>query len=199
MKHGIRTILWAACAMCCAAPALSGEEAPKLTAEQQAVMDAYARAGAPGAAHLALAATVGNYDLKVKSWQDPGAPPEEETGTATRRMILDGRVLVEMLNSKMMGTPFTGHGMTGYDNVSGEYWATWNDSMSTGLMVSHGSCDALGACTFKGSWNDPLAKGPVTARMTTRWMSPTTQLFEMFGPGKDGREVKMVEITYTKK
>lgn len=97
----------------------------------------------------------------------------------------------------MMGTPFTGYGMSGYDNVSGKYWATWNDSMSTGVMVSTGSCDAQKVCTFTGSWNDPIKKGPVTARMTSRQTSPTTEVFEMYGPGKDGKEMKMMEITYT--
>jgi hypothetical protein len=39
----------------------------------------------------------------------------------------------------------------------------------------------------------------VTARMTTRWTSPTTEVFEMYAPGRDGKEMKMMEITYTKK
>ena len=130
---------------------------------------------------------------------EPGGPPMEEAGTATRAMALDGRVRVESVSSKMMGAPFTGHGMLGYDNVTGKYWSTWNDSMSTGLMVSEGTCDDSRACTFTGSWNDPVKKGPVTARMTTRWTSPTTEVFEMYGPGRDGKEMKMMEMTYTKK
>ena len=172
---------------------------PKLTPEQQAEMEAYAKAGAPGAPHQALAATTGNYDLKVRSWMEPDGPPMEETGTATRAMALDGRVRVEMLSSAVMGAPFNGHGMLGYDNVTGKYWSTWNDSMSTGLMVSEGTCNADKSCSFTGSWNDPIKKAPVTARMTTRWTSPTTEVFEMYGPGRDGKEMKMMEITYTKK
>ena len=35
-------------------------------------------------------------------------------------------------------------------------------------------------------------------RMTCRWTSPTTQIFEMYGPGKDGKEMKMMEMTYTR-
>jgi hypothetical protein len=148
-----------------------------------------------------MAATVGTYEAKVKSWHEPGGPAMEETGTATRTMTLDGRVLVEEFKGSMMGMPFTGHGMRGYDNVSGKYWATWMDSMSTGLMVSQGTCDETNkkACTFTGSWNDPIKKSPVTARMTSRWTSPTTEVFEMHGPGRDGKEMKMMEITYTKK
>jgi len=173
---------------------------PEMTPEQKAEMEAYTKAGTPGTQHQQMAATAGTYDLKFKSWHEAGQPPMEDTGTATRTMALGGRVLVEEVNSSMMGAPFTGHGMMGYDNVTGKYWSTWNDSMSTGLMVSSGTCDAGGKnCTFTGSWNDPIKKAPVKARMTTKWTSPTIEVFEMYGPGKDGKEMKMMEITYTKK
>jgi hypothetical protein len=172
---------------------------PEMTPEQKAEMEAYMKAGTPGAPHKAMAASVGTFDAKVKSWQAPGQPPTEEAATATRTMALDGRVRVEDFKGSMMGMPFTGHGMQGYDNVTGKYWATWNDSMSTGLMVSEGTCDAKNACTFKGSWNDPVKKTKVTSRMASKWTSPTTEVFEMWGPGKDGKEFKMMEITYTKK
>ncbi len=195
--------LLTAAAVLAAAPALAlaqeGQAPPQMTPEQKAEMEAYVAAGSPGAPHQALAATAGSYDLKIKSWHEPGGPPSEESGTATRKMALDGRVLVEDVSSSMMGTPFTGHGMQGYDNVTGKYWSTWNDSMSTGVMLSQGTCDAQGACTFTGSWNDPITKGPINARMTSRWTSPTVQVFEMYIPGKDGKEMKMMEITYTKK
>jgi hypothetical protein len=192
--------LWTAAAVLLTGVALAqqGGEAPQLTPEQKAEMEAYQKAGTPGEPHKALAATAGTYTIKTKSWSAPGAPAMEDSGTATRTMALDGRVLVEDVQSTMMGAPFTGHGMTGYDNVTGKYWSTWNDSMSTGLMVSHGKCDAKQSCTFTGSWNDPVKKRQVTSRMTTRWTTPTTEIFEMYGPGKDGKEMKMMEITYTK-
>ena len=119
--------------------AQEGDEYPQMTPEQMAEMEAYMKAGTPGAPHEALAAAVGSYDLKIKSWHEPGGPPMEETGTATRTMALDGRVLMEDLTASMMGMSFTGHGMTGYDNVIGKYWSIWTDSMSTGLMVSEGT------------------------------------------------------------
>lgn len=179
--------------------AQEGHAQHEMTPEQKAEMEAYMKAGTPGAPHQALKASAGNYDIKAKSWHEPGGPPMEESGTVTRTMVLGDRVLVEEMSCTMMGMPFTGHGMMGYDNVSGKYWSTWTDSMSTGVMVSEGTCDAQGACTFTGSWNDPIKQGPVTARMTSRWTSPTTQVFEMYGPGKDGKEMKMMEMTYTKK
>ncbi len=89
----------------------------------------------------------------------------------------------------------------GYNNVTGKYWSTWNDNMSTGLMLSEGTCDTQGkTCTFTGTWDDPVKKGAkVKSRMTTRWTDTTTEIFEMYAPGKDGKEMKMMEITYTKK
>jgi len=189
----------AAALVATSALAQSGHEPPKMTPEQMAEMEAYMKAGTPGAPHKALAATAGAYDLKIKSWHEPGGPAMEDTGTATRTMILGGRVLVEDVESSMMGMPYAGHGTMGYDNVTGKYWSTWTDSMSTGMMMSQGSCDAKNACTFTGSWNDPVKKAVVTARMTSRWTSPTTEVFEMYGPGRDGKEMKMMEINYTKK
>jgi uncharacterized protein DUF1579 len=182
-----------------ALPATARAQQPEMTPEQKAEMEAYAKAGTPGAQHKALAATVGSYDVKSKSWQAPGGPASEGTGTATRTMALDGRVLVEQFNGSMMGMAFTGHGMQGYDNVTGKAWSTWNDSMSTGVMLSEGTCDDKGTCTFTGTWNDPVTKKKLTSRMTSRWPSPTTEIFEMYGPAKDGKEFKMMELTYTKK
>jgi hypothetical protein len=179
--------------------AQAGKEPPPMTPEQKAEMEAYMKAGTPGAPHQRLASKAGSYDLKIKNWHEPGGPPVEETGTATRRMILDGRVLVEDLSSTMMGTPFTGHGMNGYDNVSGRYWGTWTDSLSTGITVIDGTCDAKEVCTFTGGWNDPITKKPVKARFVSRPTGPATEIFELHGPGKDGKEMKMMEITYTKK
>jgi hypothetical protein len=194
-------ILTATAALLIATSAFAQEtsKTPEMTPEQKAEMEAYMKAGTPGAPHQMMAATVGTYDLKIKSWHDPKGPAKEETGTATRKMILGGRVLVEDMSCTMMDSPFTGQGMRGYDNVSGKYWSLWMDSMSTGMMTSEGTCDEKNACTFTGSWNDPITKGPYKVRMTTRWTSPTTEVFEMYGPGKDGKEMKMMEITYTKK
>lgn len=175
------------------------QKAPAMTPEQMAEMQAYAVAGTPGAQHAALAKSAGNYDLTIKSWHAPGTEPMVETGTGTRTVTLGGRVLVEDIQAAMMGQPFDGHAMMGYDNTRQKYWSTWNDSMSTGLMVTEGTCDEAQACSFTGSWMDPVKKTEVSARMTTRWTDANTEVFEMHGPGPDGKEMKMMEITYVRR
>lgn len=190
-----------ALALVLSAPAAAQKEntPSSMTPEMKSMMEAYEKAGTPGAQHKRLAAMAGEYDLRVKSWHDPKAEPTIETGTATRKMILGDRVMLEEVRSEMMGQPFTGQGLLGFDNVSKKYWSTWNDSMSTGVMISEGTCDAKGACTFTGVSNDPISKKPVKARMTSRWTDPDTELFEMYMPGPDKKEAKMMEITYRKR
>lgn len=189
-----------ALALLLSAPLAAQETAaPKMTPEMQATMEAYQKAGTPGAEHRRLAAMAGTYDLTVKAWHAPNTPPTTDAGTATRKMILGDRVLVEDVSSQMMGQPYSGQGLHGFDNVTGKYWSTWSDSMSTGLMLSEGSCDASGACTFTGTYNDAVSRKPQTTRMTTRWTDANTEVFEMHGPGPDGKETKMMEITYKKR
>lgn len=196
-KHLLSTTLLTLLA---AGPAVAQQEgAPQMTPEMQAMMAAYQKAGTPGAEHAHLASMAGSYDLSIKSWHDPAGEPTTEAGTATRKMILGDRVLVEEVSSQMMGQPFTGQGLHGFDNVTGKYWSTWNDSMTTGLMVSSGSCDADHACAYTGTYQDAVSKQPVTARMTSRWSDKDTEVFEMYAPGPDGKEAKMMEITYKKR
>lgn len=183
-----------------AVPAFAQEgEMPQMTPEQQAEMEAYMKAGALGRQHELMAKHVGTYDVAIKSWMDPAAPPMESKGVAIRTLHMGGRVMHEEFQGDMMGTPFTGLSRSGYDNVSGKYWSTWTDSMSTGIMVSEGECDEDHNCTYVGTYNDPIKGGPVTNRYVAKWSSPDEQYFAMYGPGREGDEVKMMEMIYTRR
>ena len=183
-----------------AAPAFAQEgETPQMTPEQQAEMEAYVKAGALGPQHELMAQHVGTFDITMKSWGDPAAPPIESKGVAIRTLHMGGRVMHEEFQGDMMGTPFTGLSRSGYDNVSGRWWSTWTDSMSTGIMVAEGECDEEFNCTYVGTYNDPIKAGPVTQRYVATWTSPDEQHFAMYGPGRDGDEVKMMEMIYTRR
>jgi hypothetical protein len=198
MARKMNGLILLASAVLLAAPILAADP-PKMTPEQQKEMDAYKKAGTPGPEHKHMAEMAGSYDAKIKMWHDAKSPVEEETGTVKRTMMLDGRVMTEDMTSQMMGMPYMGHGMMGYDNTTKKWWSTWSDNMGTGIMMTTGTCDANHACTFHAGMMDPVTNKMVKYRMTTKWTSPTTEVFEMHAPGKDGKEMKMMEITYTKK
>ena len=113
-------------------------------------------------------------------------------------MILGGRYLQEEFTGEMMGSPFTGIGITGYDNLGKKYVMAWMDSMSTGIYFMEGTADADGrTITLNGRFDDPV-KGPMKWRGVTRIVDDNTEVCEMTMIDKDGKEEKC-ETTYTRK
>jgi hypothetical protein len=119
-----------ALALLAAGPALTQEgaqeeamEAPEMSADEAAMMEAWMKAMTPGPQHQMLADTAGEWTFTIKSWMDPEAEPMVSEGTAHRTMELGGRVVEEVVESSMMGQPFEGIGRTGYDNLTGEWSA----------------------------------------------------------------------------
>ena len=167
--------------------------------DMQAMMDVYKKLGTPGAPHKMLASMVGSWKTKVKSWCDPSTGPMESTGTSEQKMLLGGRFLQQEFTGEMMGSPFNGIGVTGYDNHTKKYVSTWMDSMGTALLVFEGTASADGrTITQESRYDDPI-KGPVKWRSVTKIVDDNTHMFEMYATYKEGKEEKMMEITYTRK
>lgn len=181
-------------------PASAAATPPPMSAEQQAAMQAYVKAMTPGPEHEWLASGAGHWTFRGKFWDGSGAPPTESTGTAERSMLLGGRVAMEKVVSEVMGMPFEGMGLTGYDNVTGRYWSTWNDNMSTGVMTSTGSCDrAAKLCRFEGSYSDPMSGKVKSNRMELQQISPDEEVARSYEIGPDGKEHLTMELTYSRK
>jgi hypothetical protein len=175
------------------------QDAPEISAEQQAMMEAWQRAMTPGPEHNALAKMAGEFDLTVRMSMEPGAEPVESKATALRKMILGGRYLEETVHGTMMGEPFEGRGVTGYDNVTGKWWGTWIDNMSTGLMTSHGEWDdEAGTGTFWGESTDPMSGEVQKSRTVVRRLAGGDEHMEVYMITPQG-EVKSMEILYDRK
>jgi hypothetical protein len=111
---------------------------------------------------------------------EPDKPPVESSGTCEQRMILDGRYLRQEYAGDMMGKPFTGINLLGFDNHSGKYESVWLDSMNTGIFSFVGPASADGkTITQECSYDDPI-KGPSVWRSVTRIKDDNTLEYEMF-------------------
>ncbi len=197
-RHRTRIAIVVALAMTLAWPLAAQEDMPEMDAEQAAMMEAWMKAGTPGEAHEWLSGFVGNWKLEIKSWMDPASEPMVSMGTAERSMVMDGRVLQETMQSDMMGTPFSGRSLTGYNNVTGKYWGTWIDTMSTGVFVSHGSRDAdSGAITLDGEFVNPMTGGTTKTRSIMHAEGDDKMVFAWYEDHGEG-EMKTMEITYTR-
>ena len=171
----------------------------KAMADMAKAMEVWSKAGAKGEQHNAFAKQAGSWNLTVKMYMDPSAPPMESKSTATRETILDGRFMVEKVKGDMgpMG-PFEGYGILGYNNLTKQYDHIWMDSMSTGMMVSHGTAGADGAITMTGEYDDAMTGGKTKARTVTKTISDNEQKFEMYESKGGAPEAKTMEIIYTR-
>lgn len=163
-----------------------------------AMMEAMMKAGTPGDAHKNLNALVGSWSTKVTMWMAPGADPMTMDGTSETRWVMGGRYLEERFTGNFMGSPFEGLGYTGYDNVKKQYWGTWMDNMSTGMMMSTGAYDGK-VWTFKGTMPDPMTGKDSTIDQKVTFADADHHTMEMWGPAPDGKIFKSMEITYSRK
>jgi hypothetical protein len=167
--------------------------------DPQAMMQKYMELATPGEPHRQLVSLAGNWITKTKSWMEPDKSPMESTGTCEYKVLLDGRYVQQQCSGEMMGQPFTGIGTHGYDNLTKKYVTTWIDSMGTGIFSMEGTAGPDGkTITLKGSHPDPF-EGVMHHRAIWKFVDANTQIFEMYGEDGHGHEMKVMEITYTRK
>jgi hypothetical protein len=164
--------------------------------DMQAAMEVYQRLATPGEPHRLLARLEGTWDAKMKCWMEPDQPPAESTGRSEYRVVFGGRFLQHEFAGEMMGSPFQGFGVIGYDNHEQKYVSTWMDSMGTSLLYFEGTGSADGKAVIQECRHDDPIRGPVTWRSVTRFVDENTHAFEMYSTCEGGKEEKIMEIAY---
>jgi len=187
------------CLVVSASLVVAKEKKQEKQMDPQAMMEMWKKLGTPGEPHKLFASLAGSWTTQTKEWMEPDKPPAESTGTAEMKMLLDGRFLYQEYNGQMMGQPFTGIGIDAYDNLTKKYVTAWMDSMGTGIFMMEGTASAGGrTITLKGSHPEP-GGGRMTHRAIWKIVDNNTQTFDMWGTHEGGKEMKMMEITYTRK
>lgn len=193
----------ASCLLAISSIALLGADKPKqppqMSAQEKAEMDAMTKAATPGGEHKKLAEMIGTWAASVKMWNAPGAPPATSSGTAKNTSVLGGRFIEEDFSGNFMGQPFSGRGYTGYDNVTKQYVGTWMDTWSTGVMTSTGKADSANTYSYNATMSDPMSGKAASSAIKITVMGKDKHVMEMWAPGRDGKQYKMMEITYTRK
>lgn len=163
-------------------------------AQQKAWMDYMT----PGSVHQMLAKADGEWKAETTMWMEPGAPPMKSTATATNKMILGGRYQETKFTGTMMGQPFEGTGITGYDNAKKVFISTWHDNMGTGIMYMEGKWDdAAKTINFSGKAVDPTSGKDMGMREVYKMTDDNNQLMEMYMT-INGKEHKSMEVKFTR-
>jgi hypothetical protein len=153
----------------------------------------------PGDMHKMLATHTGKWTAKTAFWMSPGGEPTVSDATAEGEMIFDGRYLVSRYKGNMMGMPFEGMAVEGYDNAAKMFMSTWIDNMGTGIMYMTGTWDETAKqINYSGKMMDPMSSSWVEIKQIVKFNTDGTTTMEMYGPGPDGKEFKNMEIIYTK-
>ena len=162
------------------------------TAEEMQAWMAYMT---PGAVHEMLAKSDGTWTGEITMWMDPSAPPQTMTSTAVNKMILGGRYQQSTYTGTMMGMPFEGMSITGYDNAKKVFVNSWVDNIGTGMMNLSGPWDeASKSILLSGTMTDPSGKD-LPVREVFKIVDDNNQVMEMYYT-IDGKEMKTMEIKY---
>ncbi len=177
------------------------EGMPTMSTEEMAQMQEYMKLMQPGEAHKHLQNYVGTWDTVTKIWMSgPGTDPMTSTGASTFKSVLGGNWIMEEHSGSMMGMPYKGVGMMGYDNYKNLYVSTWFSNMGTELLQMKGARHPdTGRMTMYGTMDEPqLGVHGRTVKYVTVPAGKDHFTFEIIDLHA-GDDYKVIEIAYTRR
>lgn len=167
-------------------------------ANQEEMMKQWQNYMTPGPEHKMLMEMVGEWEGDISMWMDPSQPPQTMTGTTKYESIMDGRYIVGHYSGMMMGMPFNGMDITGFDNALKVYQNIWIDNMGTGMMFLDGTFDKKSnTLTYKGKMVTPSG-AKIDVRTVLKIEDKDHSTYQMFANEGKG-EMKTMEIKYKRK
>ena len=155
----------------------------------------------PNQFHEKLARHIGDWDLEVSILMDPSAPPMKEKGSSKISWLFPGRWVKEEIKSSMMGMPFEGLAILGYDNFKKKYVGSFVDSMGTSLATMEGNFGMDGkTMLLYGTMNEPMTgEQDKTVMYVVRDLSEDEFVFEIHDMtiGETGN--KVMEMHYKRR
>lgn len=172
---------------------------PTLNAQTAAEMKAWQDYMTPGEIHKMIAQSDGEWIGEITIWMDPAAPPTKSTAIAKNEMIMGGRYQLSKTTGNMMGMPFEGMSLVGYDNAKKTFTTVWIDNFGTGIMTIEGPWDdRTNSITMQGKMVDPISGKEIWTKQVMKFIDKDNQLMEMYDK-KNGKETKNMEIKFTRK
>jgi len=203
MKKLVLSLLAVGCGL---SLALAQETAPtpeEQSAMMEEMMTKAKELGSPGDWHAKLNPVIGTWDVETRMWMggEGSGEPIASKGTATNSWILGGRYVRQEYLGEMMGQPFIGFSLTGYDNYSKKYVSMWIDDMSTMFSTMEGSVDRTGKVfTLYGKMHEPMTgELDKTVKYVLRIVNTDRHVFEIHDTYIGEPNTKVMELTYTRK
>lgn len=170
-------------------------ENPMENPEFMAAMTEYMTPGAP---HEELANHAGAWNVRTKMFMTPDAEAVEMDATADSEMILGGRYLLENFKGTMMGEPFEGMLIIGYNNLTEEYFSMWMDTWGTAVHQTQGARSENGTLVMTGRMHDVLTP---EGRGWRHVIQPdgSNYVVKLYDTLPDGTEWLVMDMTYSRR
>lgn len=176
------------------------DAAPAAMPDTAAINKAWMSFATPGDMHKWMEKTNGTWEGDVSTWMAPDAPPEIAKAVNVQSSVLGGRYVTGKFSGSMMGQPFNGISMMGYDNAKKVFTSTWIDDMGTGIVHMTGTYnEATKTLSLKGHQTDFMSGKDSDIREDMVMVDDNTYKMTMYGTGFDGKEMKFMEGTFKKK
>ena len=167
--------------------------------DSAAMMKAWQDFAKPGAMHQWMAKFNGKWEADITSYANP-AQPEKSKGMAVYNSSLNGLYQEGKMTGNMMGMPFEGKSVMGYDNSKKLFVSTWIDNVGSGIVYMTGNYDSTTkTLTLKGTQTDPGTGKDSDIREVMKVTDDDNYTMEMYGIGPDGKEAKFMDAVYKRK
>jgi len=187
----------ATCLLLGACASTKGDSKPM---SQDEMMEKWTEYATPGEPHRKLDPMAGTFRAAIKHRMDADAEWMQDSGTCRNTWTMGNRFLESNFTGTMMGMPFEGRAITGYDNANEKYTGFWYSNFETGLMPpSVGTVDASGRVfTFLRECKDPLTGEWCKSREIVTIKSANEHGMEFHMQQGDAPEFHMMTIAYTR-
>jgi len=149
--------------------------------------------------HKLLEKYAGTWDAEVTVPDPAGGAATKTPAKSVVRVTCGGLWLVSDFEGSMMGGPFVGHEVFGFDPIAKRYVLTWVDSTSASPFSGEFTFDAK-TRTLDGTMKGKTPTGgEMVWHQTDVWKSDDERAWTMLMKGPDGKESPVVQISYKRK
>jgi len=170
-----------------------------MSEEEAAAMERWMEAATPNEHHEWLEQLIGEWDVTTTMY-GMGEEPTKSRATASYSWLHEGRWVAQEFEGQMMGMPFSGTGILGYDNFKQKYVSIWLDDMSTAILLYEGTLNMDGSAIISfGAMDEPMTgEHDKTTKSVLTIIDEDTMHFEMHDLHIVPGDTKVFEMRYTR-
>ncbi len=183
-------------------PVYAQEKNQEMSEEQKKMMESWKKYTFPCEQHKHIEYFVGEWQSIIKSWNEPGKEPMVRTQEIRVESFFEGRFTRAHIKTDAsdLGMILETMVINGYDNFKQEFFSITLSSQRTDYYLTTGKLDGTGKIRTDTAVRTDIFTGePYRVKAITTIINQDKYTYEYYRIDLEGKEVKEMEITYTRK